>query len=42
MTEETSLFKSLLINNTERETDKVPEFCSDPFLLTDFLFSLRP
>jgi hypothetical protein len=42
MTEETSLFKGQLINNTEREHDKVPEFCNNPFLLTDFLFSLSP
>lgn len=42
MTEETSLFRSQLIGNTERETNKVPEFCSDLFLLTDFMFSLSP
>ena len=42
MTEETSLFKGQLINNTERGHDKVPEFCSDLFLLTDFSFSLSP
>ena len=28
--------------NRQRESDKVPEICSDPFLLTDFLFSLSP
>jgi hypothetical protein len=42
MTEETSVFKSQMMSNTERQTDKVPEFCSDPFLLADFVFSLNP
>jgi hypothetical protein len=39
MTEKASLFKIQLISNAERETDKVPEICSDAFLLTDFVFS---